>query len=365
MKKVLFIANHAGFSKFNVPYFQWFKNQGWEVHNISPGLEVGSVDKQFNVQICRNPWSITNLKAYYKIKKICHLEHYDLIHCHTPVGGVLGRLCGHIYKDTKVIYTAHGFHFFKGASFINWIIYYPIEKILAKKTDCIVTINSEDYEIAKKKFKSVVRMIPGVGVDVSRFSPFSCKIEKYDTRLEFGLAKDDFVMVYCAQFIKRKNHKYILDIVSYLNKSIPCLKIIFVGSGPLMSKLQSVCKEKKIENFVIFLGYRQDVERIYKISDLIISTSYQEGFGISLVEGMACGLPVVCSDIRGHNEIINGINGFRVALSDKKSFIDKIQLLYCNKKLREEISVRNISYARNFSRETSVAQMAKIYKEFM
>ena len=164
MKKVLFISNHAGFSKFNAPYMQYFHEQGWQVDNASPGIETGYYDNQYDVPIERNPFSFSNFKALKMLKKICKENQYDIIHCHTPVGGVLGRMVGHVCKKTKVIYTAHGFHFYKGSPLIDWLLWYPIEKHFSKKTDCIVTINQQDYELAKKKFKTDVIYILSVSI---------------------------------------------------------------------------------------------------------------------------------------------------------------------------------------------------------
>ena len=302
------------------------------------------------------------------LKIICRTEKYDLIHCHTPVGGVLGRLCGHIYPNTKVIYTAHGFHFYKGAPFIDWLFYYPVEKYLAKKTDCIVTINQEDYELAKKKFKTDIRYISGVGVNLKRFIPVSSLKEKNEIRAKYGFNKSDFVLIYCAQFIKRKNHSFMLDIVANLKYKIPNLKIVLVGSGNLENTVKRLSRRKNIDKYIRFMGYRNDVEKLYQLSDVLISTSKQEGFGINIVEGMATGLPVVCSDIRGHSEIVNingSCNGYRLPLSDKTKFVEKIELLYNNKSLYEKISKNNVQDAKKFDINHSVSQMAQIYKEVM
>jgi len=335
------------------------------VYNASPGIEVGNVDMQIDVPISRNPFSFSNVKAYKMLKRLCKDEHFDIIHCHTPVGGVLGRMVGHIYKNTKVIYTAHGFHFYKGAPFIDWFLWYPIEKHFAKKTDCIVTINQEDYEFSQKKFKTQTRYISGVGVNINRFVPVSSIEQKQVLRDSYGFNSDDFILIYCAQFIKRKNHRFVFNLIPELRKRIPKLRIIFVGNGNLENKYKKLSVSKGYDSFVNFMGYRKDVEKIYQSADLLISTSLQEGFGINIVEGMASGLPVVCSDIRGHNEIINGINGYRIPLSNPDEFINKIVLLNIDKSLYKTISQNNIRDAKKFDIEHSVQQMGKIYKEFM
>ena len=156
MKKVLFLSNTANFSKFNRPYMRWFKEQGWQVDYASAGEEtVLDCDNQYSIPIARSPFSLKNLCALKELKKLLSENHYDILHCHTPMGGVIGRLAAKkLWREhkIKVIYTAHGFHFYKGAPLLNWLLYYPMEKWLAACTDVIVTINEEDYEKAKESF---------------------------------------------------------------------------------------------------------------------------------------------------------------------------------------------------------------------
>lgn len=363
MKKVLFISNHAGFSKFNAPYMQWFHDNGWKVDNVSPGIEIGYYDNQFDLPISRNPFSISNLKVLRELKRICKKNEYDLIHCHTPVGGVLGRLCVNNKKcATKVIYTAHGFHFFKGASKINWILYYSIEKLLSKRTNCIVTINDEDFQIASSKFKTNVRKIDGVGVNLTRFVPVSLD-EKNVIRKQNGFSDNDFILVYCAQFIPRKNHIFLINNVIKLKSIIPNLKVCLFGNGNDEQKIKEYVKSNKLDDIVKFLGYRRDAEKLYAMSDVLVSTSIQEGFGINLVEGMACNLPVVASNVRGHRDIL-GIakDNFLFNFNDN-SFIDAISSLYFDEEKRFKIARQNVSYAKCFSVENSLTQMGIIYRE--
>ena len=156
MKKILFISNTANFSKFNRPYMRWFKEQGWQVDYASAGEEnVLDCDNQYSISIARSPFNLKNLRALKELRKLLSENHYDILHCHTPMGGVIGRLAAKkLWREhkIKVIYTAHGFHFYKGAPLLNWLLYYPMEKWLAACTDVIVTINEEDYERAKKSF---------------------------------------------------------------------------------------------------------------------------------------------------------------------------------------------------------------------
>jgi glycosyltransferase EpsD len=213
---------------------KWFKEQGWVVDNISPGLEIADyVDNQYDVPITRNPLSLHNVLAYNTVKKIILHNHYDIVHCHTPVGGLLGRLCSiRLRKQgTAVIYTAHGFHFFKGSSMLSWIVYYPIEKVLSRYTDCIVTINQEDYRIAQNKFYARnVFKINGVGVNLHRFKPAHNE-EKAALRKQYGFRDDDFIVIYVAQFVPRKNHAFLIRQAPALSLKIKNLKILFAGGG--------------------------------------------------------------------------------------------------------------------------------------
>jgi glycosyltransferase EpsD len=151
-RKILFVSNTANFSKFNRPFMHWFRQQGWQVDYASAGEEtVSGCDNQYTICIARSPFSLSNLRAYRELKALL-ADDYDIIHCHTPMGACLARLAARKGR-AKIIYTAHGFHFFKGAPLLNWLVYYPIEKYLSKYTDCLVTINKEDYNLAIRKFK--------------------------------------------------------------------------------------------------------------------------------------------------------------------------------------------------------------------
>ena len=175
-KRILFCATvDYHFSSFHLPYMKWFKDQGWEVHVAAAGkMDLPFTDQKFDIPIVRSPFNRNNIKAYDQLKKIIDQNDYKMIHCHTPMGGVLARLAARQARKmgTKIIYTAHGFHFCKGAPLANWLLYYPIEKTLSRLTDCLITINTEDYQLAKKKFKAEkIEHVHGVGVNTEVFKP--------------------------------------------------------------------------------------------------------------------------------------------------------------------------------------------------
>lgn len=367
MSRILFISNTANFSKFNRPFMRWFKEQGWQVDYCSAGEEtVLDCDKQYTISIARSPFSIKNLKALYELKRILAENQYDILHCHTPMGGVIGRLAARKEWKTgkiKVIYTAHGFHFYKGAPFINWILYYPIEKWLANYTDVIITMNLEDYKRACKiSKKKDVYIINGVGVNLTQFSPLKSLEEKNKLRKKYGFLESDFILIYTAEFIPRKNHRLIFDIIVELKEKIPELKLILCGKGKLLDSYTELVRQQNMD-YVIFTGYTKDVADYCRISDILVMPSFQEGLPMAMIEAISTGIPVVASKIRGHCDIIeDGSNGILFDVNSSTECKNAIISLYENKVVREEMRKNNIEKSKKYSVEIAIQTMAKIYK---
>jgi glycosyltransferase EpsD len=267
----------------------------------------------------------------------------------------------------KVIYTAHGFHFFKGAPKSGWLIYYPVEKILSRYTDALITINREDFEATKKyNFKcGCSYLVPGVGVNTSKFFPTSNTIRE-QLRKEYQISTDAFTLFYAAEFIPRKNHQFIIQALPELVKSIPNLVVIFAGDGPLLDEMKSLSQHLGVDSHIKFLGYRHDIPNIVALSDLGISSSHQEGLPINVAEYMSVGLPVVVSIERGHKEMVeDGVNGFLYDLSNPQQFINRIIELYNDPSLRTRIGDAARESIQKFSIENALAAHAKIYKQYM
>lgn len=367
MKKVLFVANHKGFSKFNAPYMHWFKSKGWQVDNASPGIEVGEVDNQFDVDIQRSPFSLKNFKAYKDLKRIIENGNYDLIHVHTPMGAVLGRLAAikARKRGTKVIYTAHGFHFYKGAPIKNWLIYYTIEKLLSRYTDTLVTINREDFESAQKGklANGEIYQIDGVGVNLDRFHAISA-IERSEIRKRLNVGDDDFVALYVAQFIPRKNHKFIISLIPEILKDVPNFKLVMAGNGDTLEMCKELAWNLGVEAHTIFLGGRSDIPDLCGMADIHVSSSIQEGLAIGNIEAMSAGCPLVISNIRGHKDVcVNQRNGFLFDLSEPAQFVKAVVFLAKDKSLFEEISQNNLEDIKKFSVAREVDAMAEIYSK--
>lgn len=347
MKKVLFVATVTKhINAFHIPYLKWFKNQGYEVHVASNGNDkIEYCDKHYNLPFERFPLKKNNIKTYKELKKIINENSYEIIHCHTPVGGVLARLAAKNARKcgTRVIYTAHGFHFYKGAPLLNWLIYYPIEKWLSKYTDTLITINTEDYELAKKELDAKqIELVYGVGIDANKFSFDMSQQEKSELRKSLGLQEEDFVIIYVAELSKRKNQKMLIKAVMELISNGHKIKVLLPGSDTMNGYYQKMCQKLKIEKNVKFLGHRKDIPKLLKISDLYVSTSKQEGLPVNIMEAMVCELPIIATNCRGNSDLIDNL----IEFNDIQGLKNKIEKEYMNRNKKiyniENYTLKNI-----------------------
>ncbi|MDQ0917487.1 glycosyltransferase family 4 protein [Paenibacillus sp. V4I5] len=371
-KKVLLCATvDYHFKAFHLPYMKWFKEQGWEVHIAANGdMDLPYVDAKFNIPIQRSPFKLINMKAYTELKSIIDENKYDIIHCHTPMGGVLARLAARDARKsgTKVIYTAHGFHFCQGAPIVPWLVYYPLEKILSYFTDCLITINEEDYQLAvKRRFRaSRIEHVHGVGVNTERFRP-AYDSHKRELKLTTGYHPDDILLFYAAEFNQNKNQQLLLHALASVKDGVPNVKLLLAGEGPLKEQCQDLAKKLGIEDQVDFLGYRNDIDRLLPMCDIAVASSLREGLPVNIMEAMACGLPIIASENRGHRELVqNEHNGWITAPNDREAMAEKIKLLVQNKELRERLGTcgREI-VERRYAIQQVLNEKSTIYSLYM
>lgn len=341
-KKVLFVATvvKTHINTFHLPFLKMFKEYGWEVHVaakndfVDEPCVIPNCDRHFDIDFARSPFSKSNIKAYKQLKQIIETNHYDIIHCHTPVAGVLTRLAARTAKGTTVIYTAHGFHFYQGAPLINWLVYYPVERVCGKFTDKLITINQEDYHRANSwrlRNNGKIYYVPGIGVDLEEIQNIS--INKVQKKKEIGISNDVKVLLSVGELNKNKNHEIIIRVLSKLtNKNFIYL---ICGNGELKEYLKNLAKELGVSDKVKFLGYRKDVLEIYKIADLFLFPSKREGLPCSLIEAMACGLPCVASDVRRNKDLLRSDN---LCKSNKEEeWLRLLNKAFCEKILVNEL----------------------------
>ena len=371
MKKVLFTATvDSHIIQFHLPFLKYFKEEGYEVHVATNGNEkIPYCDVKHCVCFARSPFKFSNIKAISQLKKICNKEKFDVIHTHTPMGSVITRLAAKRIRkkyNTRLIYTAHGFHFFKGAPLINWILFYPVEKMLSKYTDTLILINKEDYCLAKRKFKKCrdIQYIPGVGIDENKFK-FSLSIrDKIELRKSIGLNKDDFIMIYPAELSNRKRQIWLIDAISNLLYNNSNIHLLLPGRDSLNGKCQQLVYKLNLNKQIHFLGYRKDIPSLLKISDVALSTASQEGLPVNIMEAMLVGLPIVATDCRGNRDLIcNNKNGYIVSLNDQEDFVNKIECIYNYREIRQKFEIENRSIIKEFLLDKILTRMAVIYKK--
>lgn len=372
MKKVLFVATvvKTHIMEFHLPYLRLFKENGWETavaarndYENPADCVIPYCDRYYDLPFARSPWNADNGRAYKVLKALVDAEKYDIIHCHTPMGAVLTRLAARQTRKqgTKVFYTAHGFHFYKGAPAINWLLYYPIERWLARYTDVLITINKEDYERARHFRAGKVCYVPGVGIDLTRFQPD--RGGRAAKRTELGLGAEDFVLLSVGELIPRKNHEVVLRALALLRQQGEAdgVRYLICGQGDCAEKLKRLTEELGISDCVSFLGYRNDIQAICGCSDLFLFMSRQEGLPVALMEAMACGLPAICSNIRGNVDLVeDGISG-AVVQSTPAEVAEAICCLRADGALRARLAAAAREQVKRFDLTTVIPQMAELY----
>lgn len=371
MKRILFVATVAShINSFHIPYLKMFKEQGYEVHVASKGNEnIEYCDKHFDIPFERSPLKSQNIKAYKQLKNIINENKYEMIHCHTPVGGVLTRLAARKARkkyNTKVIYTAHGFHFYKGAPILNWIIYYPIEKVCARWTDCLITITNEDYEFAKKHLKAQnIEHVNGVGMNPERLKKELTQEEKNKFKTKLGIRKDDIVFSYIAELNANKNQMLLIKTIQELKKEQHNIRLLLIGDGPLKEQYQQYIKENNLENEIQLLGKRQDINELLSITNIYLASSIREGLPVNVMEAMYKGLPIIATDNRGHRELIhNGKNGYICEKNDTENFENNIQKFLKDMSIINNMKEINKILVKKYELEEVKSKMEEIYKKW-
>lgn len=370
MKVLLTATVQSHICQFHRPLVEVLHEHGCEVHvaakdNLAEknGLKLDFVDKVYDVPFARSPKSKDNFRAYKELKKIIDSEHYDVIHCNTPMGGIVTRLAARKTrkKGTKVYYTAHGFHFYKGASKKNWLVFYPIEKFFSRMTDILITITKEDYDLASKKFHCEVERIHGVGVDGERYH-FVSEDEKKEIRKQLGFTETQKIILCVGELLPNKNQQMVIRVMKDIVKEYSDAKLLLAGNGPEKTNLENLINSLGLNKNVKMLGYVTNLQEYQKIVDIAVSCSKREGLPLNIVEAMLSGTPVVASKNRGHRElIIDGKTGFLVDVDDYKALSLKILKLLKDKKKYRDIKNSAKLYVDPYTFFNVKKELSRIY----
>ncbi len=373
------VTNTALFTKnFNMRNIAILQNLGYEVHvaanfdavsnfnqngNDSLKSELSSICvKCFQINFGRNEKDLAGIKKCYdELLNIVVSNNYHLMHCHNPIPGVIARLVAK-KTDTPIIYTAHGLHFYKGASKINWLLFYPVEKFCSKYTDVMITINTEDYKLAKEKFHAgQVIYIPGVGVETN-INDYPINIQA--KRESLHIPPNAKLLISVGELNNNKNHQVVIQAIARLH--ISSIHYLIAGAGKKEQELRKLAQSLHIENQIHFLGYRKDIRELDKISDIFVFPSFREGLSAALMESMTMGKPVVCSDIRGNRDLIDdGKGGFLVNPHSVDEFAEKIKFLLSHPELMQKMGKYNQQKIKRFDCRIVDEKMLEIYREFI
>lgn len=361
--KILFISNiiGKGVGAFAKASIEAAHELGMEFHmaanfSNSSTEQMKKDENQFRIKLHhidfeRNPLNSKNRSAFKQLDELIKKEHFDIIHCNTPVGGLAGRLVGHKNGVRRVIYQAHGFHFYKGAPAQNWILYYPIEKALARITDAVITISREDFKFASRHLHPHLKVyyVPGVGIEIEQWEVYK------DIRHELGFNDKDFVIIVVGRLEKNKNCGIVIEAV----KRVPEVKLVFCGDGEDRGILEEQAKD--LGDRVLFLGNRSDMSDIYHMADCFILASYREGLSRSIMEAMACGLPCIVSDIRGNRDLIDTNGGLLFNPFKLNELCKCISLISNSNELRKRMSDHNKNKIKMYSIERVISELSMIY----
>lgn len=366
-KKVLCIASMASnLDNFNRSNVKILKNLGYDItlaSNFQSDEDINS-DKKIKafitemksegIHIVQIDFSRSivrfdkHIKSYRQLYNLIKSSGYSFIHTHTPIASAIARLIAHREK-VKIIYTAHGFHFYKGAPLKNWLLFYPIEKALSKWTDVLITINKEDYKRAMSRFRAKKTFyIPGVGIDTKKIN--NRIIDKNEKRIELGLKPDEKMILSIGELSKRKNHKAVVGALGKI--ADPNIKYFICGNGKLKSKLER--KACKLDINLYLLGYRYDVIELIQACDLFVFPSFQEGLPVALMEAISCKVPVACSDIRGNIDLVGDF------LFDPHN-INEIKKIITFSIGNYKFVEKNYNNLRKFELEKVEKEMKKVY----
>ena len=366
-RRALQLASVASMiDQFNIPNIKVLQSLGYKVDVVADFTNPGTITKEraedlkkrlnemdvqvYDIAIPRSLNPVAIMKAYRNVRCLLYKKNYHLLHCHSPIGGVVARQAAKGLRKSglKVIYTAHGFHFYDGAPLKNWMVFYPIEKYYSRFTDVLITINTEDYKRASEKLKAKRTVyIPGIGIDTDKFKPNEAGRKKI--RAELGLEDDQIMLLSVGELNENKNHESVIKAIKGMS-----ITYVIVGKGILKDKLEAAAKECNVS--LQLMGFRTDVSDFYNAADAYILPSIREGLNVSLMEAMASGLPVACGKIRGNIDLIDSCLFAPTNTEEIKEAVKSV----INR--REELGQGNLKKIQSFNLQAVERSISEIYQ---
>lgn len=366
-KRILITCTDSMMKQFLEPHVIHLVENGYEVEIACSEVlnrmaevreDLGIYVKIHQLSMQRSPLSKDNLKGYNEVKQIIDTGHFDLIWTNEPVMGVVTRLAAKRARKTgtKVLYMVHGFHFYKGAPLLNWLVFYPIEKRMAHYADCICIINREDYARLQKFNVKKKAYIHGVGINTDRLKPTG---NEANIRKELGIPDDAFIVLSVGELNENKNQRVIIQALALLND--PDIHYVLCGKGDQLEHLKALAAQYSLSDRIHFLGYRKDLYGIYTQSDVFAMPSKREGLPVASLEAMYCGLPLITSDIRGLCDVnTQGKNGFLYPPDDVKGFAEGFHSIKNDQDTKRRISENNLETVKPFCIESTKQEVSML-----
>lgn len=361
--------------QFNMPNIQLLQELGYEVHvacnfkqgNTCDARRIRKLLKRLTaMRVCCHQWDCPrkpvpiekSFRAYCQMLCLLKAHQFMWVHCQSPIGGALARMAAYRCK-VAVVYTAHGFHFYKGASMFQWLLYYPVEKILSHVTDILVTVNREDFWFAKKKLRAgSVFHIPGVGINIKRFTEKKeCSRDQF--LKHFYLPANARVLLSVGELNAGKNHRMVVEALASLRQQD--VYYLICGQGRLKKKLQQYAEGLGVGKYIRLPGFQEEMSWIYQHADIFVFPSIREGMPVALMEAMAAGLPCIVSDIRGNCELIGKKGGGRFALQAPEQLQALLLQYLKNPQIRKRSGLYNQKKVRQYDNSVVKRKMLRIY----
>lgn len=369
--KILYVTTISNtLNAFLIPHIEQLVEDGHTV-DVACKLErpfednlLSLVGATYELPFSRSPLRNPYKQLIGQLRDIVKNGGYDIVHTHTPIASAIVRLACRNLPNVRVFYTAHGFHFLKGGPLFNWLTYYPIEKFLSRYTDTLITINHEDYAIAKKNFQMKhLYLVNGVGIDTEKFQPVN-EEEKSELKRRLGFDANKKYLIFVGELNANKNQTVLIEMMEQLSKKRQDLVLLLVGHGVLADTYQQQVEEKQLGDFVHLLGYRSDIPDLMKISELALSSSKREGLPVNLIEAMATGLPLVVSNCRGNRDLVEtGQNGIVLKEATAEAFADAIEQMIDDEELYQKMQVASMKNAKEYSLVQIKTQLKTIYEK--
>lgn len=366
MKKILYVTTVSStINAFLIPHIQMLQQQGYQVDcacSINKEVSEKLVGVNiYEIPFTRNPLDLKNIQAFRKLIDIQQRENYDIVHVHTPIAALYGRLLKIKFPHVKTLYTVHGFHFYKGAPLKNWAIYYPIERIMAKFTDGIITMNEEDYHRALTFNVKETYLVNGVGIDLKEYR--QDKYNKEEIRRKLNITSNEFVILMIGELNANKNHKQMIEAVEILKNRNHKVKVLCAGEGELFDYLNQEIEKRNLREYISLLGFRKDIPQLIAACDIGILLSYREGLPRNIMELMAYQKPVIGTDIRGVRDLIkHEQNGYLVNVDNSLETANQIEKLKRDREKYRKFGVQAHQVVQKYDINNVIKQLDKIYE---